>query len=92
MTKPPSRIISLESHLNTLINTISNREVNVKADRELLTEVRPEGDAMEVTKRLYKGVDGKVGATEAGVAVKFKYTDGNGDSGQVRGTRNKTLT
>jgi hypothetical protein len=91
MMKPPSRIISLASHLNMLINTISNREVNVKADRELLTEVRLEGDAMEVTKRLYKGVDGKVGVMEAGVVVQFEYIDGNDDSRQVRGTRNETL-
>jgi hypothetical protein len=92
MTKPPSRIISLESSLNTLINAISNGEVNVEADGELLTEVRAEGDAMEVTKCLYEGVDGKVGATEAGVAVKFENTNGNGDSGQVRGARNETFT
>ena len=74
-----------------LIDAISNGEVNVEADRELLTEVRAEGDAMEVTKRLYEGVDGKVGATEAGVAVKFENTDGKGNSGQVRGARNETL-
>ena len=76
MTKPPSRIISLESSLNALIDPILNGEVNIKADGELLMEVRAEGDAMEVTQCLYKGVDGKVGASEAGVAVKFKNMDG----------------
>ena len=91
MTKPPSRIILLESSLNVLINLILNREVNIKADGELLTEVRAEGDAMEVTQCLYEGVDGKVGASEAGVVVKFKNTDGNGNSGRVWGARNESL-
>jgi hypothetical protein len=92
MTKPPSGITSLESSLNVLIDLISNGKINIKADRELLTEVRAEGDGVEVTQGLYKGVDGKVRASEAGVAVKFKNTDGNGDSGQVWGARNKSLT
>jgi hypothetical protein len=92
MTKPPSRITLLESSLNALIDLILNGKINVKADRELLMEVRAEGDGMEVTQGLYKGVDGKVRALEAGTAVKFENTDSNGDSGQVWGARNKSLT
>ena len=29
-----------------------------------------------------------MGASEAGIAVKFENTDSNGDSGQLQGTRN----
>lgn len=48
MTKPPSQIIALEGSLNALINTVANGEVHIEADRELLTKVRAEGDAVEI--------------------------------------------
>jgi hypothetical protein len=36
---------------------------------------------MEVTEGLNEGVDGEMGASEAGIAIKFKNTDGKGDGG-----------
>jgi hypothetical protein len=53
-----------------------NGQINIEADRELLPEVRAKGDAVEVAERLYKGVDGKVGASEAGIAIKFENANG----------------
>ena len=57
MTKPPSWIIMLENNFNMLINAVANEEVDVKAVRELLTKIRLEGGAMEVTECLNKGMD-----------------------------------
>jgi hypothetical protein len=91
MTKPPSRITALESSLNLLINMVANGEVHVEADRELLTKVRAKGDALEITERLDKGVNCKMGAAEAGIAVKFKNTDGNGDGRKMWGAWNETF-
>jgi hypothetical protein len=58
----------------------------------LLAKIGPEGSAVEVAKRLYKRVDGKMGASETGIAINFQNTDGNGNSRQIRGARDETFT
>ena len=69
MAKPPSRIVSFESCLNALINAVANREVDIKANRKLLVKIRVERGAVEVTKGLDKGVDSKMGTSEAGIVI-----------------------
>lgn len=92
MSKPPSRVVTLESNLDSLIDTEMNSKENVIADRELLAEVWAKGDSMQVTKSLNKGIDSEVGTAKAGVPVELEDTDSNGEGWKIRSTRNESLT
>jgi hypothetical protein len=54
MAKPPSRVVTIESNLDSLIDTETDGKEDVIAYRKLLAEVRSKGDSMNVAKSLDK--------------------------------------
>jgi hypothetical protein len=68
MLKPPISCLSPKGHLDSAVDFLANGEVNVEADGKLLGKVRAKWDTMQVAKALDERLDGKVGASEAGIA------------------------